>query len=85
MLETCPNLFRESHRCAGATSSHDHRARVTGPAIGQRGQRCRFSIDWPERVARAAEPRLETGTRRHPIAQRPHRWATRIDAWHDPH
>ena len=33
-----------------------------------------------ERVARAAEPHLETGTRRHRMAQRLHRWANRIDA-----
>ena len=33
-----------------------------------------------ERVARAAEPHLETGSRRHRMAERLHRWATRIDA-----
>jgi hypothetical protein len=33
-----------------------------------------------ERVARAAEPHLETGSRRHRMAERLHRWANRIDA-----
>ena len=32
-----------------------------------------------ERVARAAEPRLETGSPRQRMAQRLHRWAARID------
>ena len=85
MLKPCPNLIGESQRCARATSSRHHRARVSRPTIGQRGQRCGVRIDGPERVARAAEPRLETGTRRHPMAQRLHRWATRIDACPNPH
>jgi hypothetical protein len=32
-----------------------------------------------ERVARAAEPHIHTGTRRHRLAQNLHRWANRID------
>jgi hypothetical protein len=33
-----------------------------------------------ERVARAAEPHLQTGSRRHRIAERLHHLATRLDA-----
>jgi hypothetical protein len=32
-----------------------------------------------ERVARAAEPRIHTGSRRHRLAQSMHRWANRLD------
>jgi len=32
-----------------------------------------------ERVARAAEPHLHTGTRRHRLAASMHRWADRLD------
>jgi len=33
-----------------------------------------------ERVARAAEPHIHTGSRRHRLAQSLHRWANRLDA-----
>ena len=46
MLKPCPNLIGESQRCARATSSRHHRARVSRPTIVQRGQRCGFRIDW---------------------------------------
>jgi hypothetical protein len=32
-----------------------------------------------ERVARAAEPHVQTGSRRHRLAQNLHRWADRLD------
>jgi hypothetical protein len=32
-----------------------------------------------ERVARAAEPHIHTGSRRHRLAQNLHRWANRLD------
>jgi hypothetical protein len=32
-----------------------------------------------ERVARAAEPHIHTGSRRHRVAQSMHRWADRLD------
>jgi len=32
-----------------------------------------------ERVARAAEPHVHTGSRRHRIATSMHRWANRLD------
>jgi len=32
-----------------------------------------------ERVARASEPHIHTGSRRHRLAQNLHRWANRLD------
>jgi hypothetical protein len=32
-----------------------------------------------ERVARASEPHLQTGSRRHRLSQSLHRWAERLD------